>query len=247
MYIGKLGNGSDYDEGIYILLKEVIDNGIDEYIMGFGEKIVIEINNKTVTIRDYGRGIPFGKLADCVSRINTGAKYNDDVFQFSVGLNGVGTKAVNALSSKFVAASYRDGQVKIAIFEKGRIVKEVQKKEDKPNGTLIQFVPDEEIFGEYAFLDEFIEQRLWHYAYLNYGLKLYYNKKLFYSENGLKDLLKSEINNDNLYDIIYHKEDKLEYTFSQWSNNFKKSSTKRYKHKTSIIRKYKWRNNSNQV
>ena len=218
MYIGKLGNGSDYDEGIYILLKEVIDNGIDEYIMGFGEKIVIEINNKTVTIRDYGRGIPFGKLADCVSRINTGAKYNDDVFQFSVGLNGVGTKAVNALSSKFVAASYRDGQVKIAIFEKGRIVKEVQKKEDKPNGTLIQFVPDEEIFGEYAFLDEFIEQRLWHYAYLNYGLKLYYNKKLFYSENGLKDLLKSEINNDNLYDIIYHKEDKLEYTFSHTSN-----------------------------
>ena len=218
MYIGRLGDGSNYDDGIYILLKEVIDNSIDEYIMGFGKKIVVEINEKAVAIRDYGRGIPFGKLVECVSKINTGAKYNDDVFQFSVGLNGIGTKAVNALSSKFTAATFRDGKVKIAVFERGKLKSEVEKETDKQNGTLIQFTPDEEVFGKYNFLNEIIEKRMWHYAYLNGGLKLYFNNNLFYSEEGLKDLLKSEIGEEYLYDIIYHKEDKLEYAFCHSSN-----------------------------
>lgn len=218
MYIGRLGDGNNYDDGIYILLKEIIDNGIDEYIMGFGKKIIVEIKDKTVTVRDYGRGIPFGKLVECVSQINTGAKYNDDVFQFSVGLNGVGSKAVNALSSSFIVATYRDGKSKIAAFERGKLIKEVTKRDDKPNGTLVQFTPDEEIFGKYDYEDEFLEKRLWHYAYLNGGLKIYYNKKLFYSENGLKDLLVSEIENDNIYDIVHYKEDKLEYAFCHTTN-----------------------------
>jgi DNA gyrase/topoisomerase IV subunit B len=217
MYIGRLGDGSNYFDGIYILLKEVIDNCIDEYIMGYGKKILVEIKDKTVTVRDYGRGIPLGKLVECVSKINTGAKYNDDVFQFSVGLNGIGTKAVNALSSQFTVASYRDGKAKIATFEKGKLKKEVTKKIDKSNGTLIQFVPDEEIFGKYSFNPEFVEKRMWHYAYLNGGLKIYYNNNLFYSENGIKDLLQTEISGDNLYDIIHYKEEKLEYAFTHTS------------------------------
>lgn len=217
MYIGRLGDGSNYYDGIYILLKEVIDNCIDEYIMGYGKKIIIEIKDNKVTVRDYGRGIPLGKLVECVSKINTGAKYNDDVFQFSVGLNGIGTKAVNALSSQFTVASYREGKAKIATFEKGILKKEATKKTDKPDGTLIQFVPDEQIFGKYTFNEEFVEKRMWHYAYLNSGLKIYLNNKLFNSENGLKDLLQSEISGDNLYDIIYYKEDKLEYAFTHTS------------------------------
>jgi len=218
MYIGRLGDGSNYEDGIYILLKEVIDNCIDEYIMGYGNKILIEINDNTVAVRDYGRGIPPGKLVECVSVINTGAKYNDDVFQFSVGLNGVGTKAVNALSKKFIAATYRDKKVKIAVFEDGKLIKETEKAEDKPDGTLIQFIPDEKIFNKYKYEEEFIDKRLWHYAYLNEGLKIHYNKKVFYSENGLKDLLHSEINTDNLYDIVYHKEDKLQFAFCHTLN-----------------------------
>src|SRR4030042_1570274 len=217
MYIGRLGDGSNYDDGIYILLKEVIDNCIDEYIMGYGNKIVVEIKDKIVTVRDYGRGIPFGKLVECVSKINTGAKYNDDVFQFSVGLNGIGTKAFNALSSQVVAASFREGQAKLATFERGKLKSESTKKSDKPDGTLIQFVPDEKIFGKYAFNEEFIEKRMWHYAYLNSGLKIHYNNKIFYSENGLMDLLQSEITGENLYDLVYYKEDKLEYAFTHTS------------------------------
>jgi DNA gyrase subunit B/topoisomerase-4 subunit B len=213
MYVGRLGDGSNYDDGIYILMKEVIDNSIDEYIMGFGDKIIVELKDNSITVRDYGRGIPFGKLIECVSVINTGAKYNDDVFQFSVGLNGVGTKAVNALSKKFIAATYRDGKVRIAIFERGKLVTESEKKDDKPDGTLIQFSPDPEIFGKFKFEEEYIEKRLWHYAYLNSGLKIYYNKKLIESKNGIKDLLNSEVNGENLYDIIHHKEDKLEFAF----------------------------------
>ena len=214
MYIGRLGDGSNYDDGIYVLLKEVIDNSIDEYIMGFGDKIAVELKDKTITVRDYGRGIPFGKLVECVSRINTGAKYNDEVFQFSVGLNGVGTKAVNALSSKFMAASFRNGEVKIANFEKGILKSEAQKKSDKHDGTLIQFTPDTEVFGDYEFQLDFIEKRLWHYSYLNSKLKLHFNNKVFVSENGLKDLLLSEISEESLYDIVYSKEDKLEYAFT---------------------------------
>ncbi len=218
MYIGRLGDGSNYDDGIYVLLKEVIDNSIDEYIMGYGDKILIEINDKTVAIRDYGRGIPFGKLVECVSIINTGAKYNDDVFQFSVGLNGVGTKAVNALSKKFIAATYRHGKVKIARFERGVLIDEKEKSDDKPDGTLIQFIPDDEIFSKFTFNDEYIERRLWYYAYLNEGLKLYYNKKLIYSKNGLKNLLEQEVNTENLYEIVHHKEEKLEFAFSHTAN-----------------------------
>ncbi len=223
MYIGRLGDGSNYDDGIYILLKEVIDNCIDEYIMGFGKKIIVEIKDNTVTVRDYGRGIPLGKLVECVSKINTGAKYNDEVFQFSVGLNGIGTKAVNALSSQFIVASYREGKAKIATFERGILINEANKKSDKPDGTLIQFTADEEIFGKYKFNEEYIEKRMWHYAYLNGGLKLYFNNTLFYSENGLKDLLQLEISGNNLYDIIHYKEDKLEYAFthtSEYGDNY---------------------------
>ncbi|OHD27086.1 MAG: DNA topoisomerase IV [Spirochaetes bacterium GWC1_27_15] len=218
MYIGRLGDGSNFDDGIYVLLKEVIDNSIDEYIMGFGDKILIDVKDKTVTVRDFGRGIPLGKLIECVSKINTGAKYNDDVFQFSVGLNGVGTKAVNALSSKFIAASYRDGEGKVAGFEKGILKNEKNVKEEKPNGTLIQFVPDAEIFGEYSFVDEIIEKRLLHYAYLNAGLKLYYNGKLFESKNGLADLLKEEIGSEGIYEIIHCKEQKMEYAICHTTN-----------------------------
>ncbi|MBN2545065.1 MAG: type IIA DNA topoisomerase subunit B [Spirochaetes bacterium] len=220
MYIGRTGDGSNYEDGIYVLLKEVIDNSVDEYIMGFGDKIVVELEDNKINIRDFGRGIPFGKLIECVSVINTGAKYNDDVFQFSVGLNGVGTKAVNALSSKFVVASFRGGKVKIAEFKQGKLIGQVEKSTDKPDGTLIQFIPDKEIFGVYNFETEFLEKRIWHYAYLNSGLKLYLNKKVFTSPNGLKDLLKSEVNSDRLYDLVYHKEDKLEYAFCHTEDGY---------------------------
>jgi topoisomerase-4 subunit B len=213
MYIGRKGDGSSYDDGIYILLKEVIDNSIDEYIMGFGNKIVVEIKDKVVKVRDYGRGIPLGKVIDCVSQINTGAKYNDDVFQFSVGLNGVGTKAVNALSQEFIVASYRDGKGKIAKFEKGRLVAEKNVTEKKPNGTLIQFTADEDIFGKYNYNMEFVEKRMWHYAYLNAGLKIYLNKQMYESKNGLADLLESEISGESLYPVIHYKEQKFEYAF----------------------------------
>ncbi|MCG8571543.1 MAG: type IIA DNA topoisomerase subunit B [Spirochaetes bacterium] len=218
MYIGRLGDGSNYNDGIYILLKEIIDNSIDEYIMGFGKKIVIEIKKDKVIVRDYGRGIPLGKIIDCVSVINTGAKYNDEVFQFSVGLNGVGTKAVNALSSRFVVASFRDKKGKIVEFQKGKMKGEKNVEKDTPDGTHTEFTPDPEIFGRFEFRDEFLEKRIWNYAYLNAGLELLYNKQSFKSEKGLKDLLDKEIENDALYDIIYHKEEKLEYAFCHTNN-----------------------------
>ncbi len=218
MYIGRLGDGSNYDDGIYILLKEIIDNSIDEFIMGYGDKILIERNGPVITIRDYGRGIPPGKLVECVSQINTGAKYNDEVFQFSVGLNGVGTKAVNALSETFLAASFRKKECTLANFERGLLKNQTSRKEDKEDGTLIRFTPDMEIFDSYEFLDEHIEKRLWHYAYLNAGLKIYYNRKLFYSENGLLDLLKSEVQDETIYDIIHCKEDKFEFAFCHTSS-----------------------------
>ncbi|TVQ21449.1 MAG: type IIA DNA topoisomerase subunit B, partial [Spirochaetaceae bacterium] len=205
MYIGRLGDGSNLDDGIYILLKEVIDNSVDEYIMGAGSTIRIDISGSTVKVRDFGRGIPLGKVVECVSIINTGAKYNDDVFQFSVGLNGVGTKAVNALSSAFRVVAIRDGRYAEARFERGVLVSEKKGKSSEKNGTYVEFEPDEQIFGEFTFNHEFIEQRLWNYAYLNSGLSLYLGKQKFESKNGLLDLLYSEVGDDTAYPIGYHK------------------------------------------
>ncbi|MDD4082138.1 MAG: toprim domain-containing protein [Sphaerochaetaceae bacterium] len=214
MYIGRIGDGSNVNDGIYILVKEIIDNGVDEFIMNCGSRINIFIEDKHVSIRDYGRGIPHGSVIDCVSKINTGAKYNSDVFQFSVGLNGVGTKAVNALSSYFRVVSYREGKFFEAIFEKGKLINSNKGKTNEGNGTLIEFVPDEEIFSEYAFNNEYIEERLQNYAYLNTGLTLCFNKKAFKSKNGLLDLLDNQIADDSLYKIIHYKSDKLEFAFT---------------------------------
>ena len=219
MYIGRLGNGSNPDDGIYVLLKEVIDNSIDEYIMGFGKRIVIEIKDNMVKVRDYGRGIPLGKVVECVSVINTGAKYNDDVFQFSVGLNGVGTKAVNALSSHFRVVSIRDGKFQEAVFEKGKLISERKGSSSKErNGVFIEFTPDAELFGEYGYNIDFVRKRLWNYAYLNRGLTLVLDKEIFYSENGLFDLLKSEVGDDTRYGIAYFRSDRLEVAFTHTQN-----------------------------
>src|SRR5690554_2147708 len=173
MYIGKLGDGSSMDDGIYILLKEVIDNSIDEYTMGFGKQFNITIQDGSVTVRDFGRGIPLGKVVDVVSKINTGAKYDSKAFQKSVGLNGVGTKAVNALSSKFMVKSVRDGKMKMAEFSQGNLVKEYkEEKTTEENGTLVSFIPDETIFRNYKFVHEYIDNQLWNYCFLNSGLTI---------------------------------------------------------------------------
>lgn len=214
MYIGRLGDGSNMDDGIYILLKEVIDNSIDEFIMGYGKHITVEISDHMVKIRDFGRGIPLGKTVECVSVINTGAKYNDEVFQFSVGLNGVGTKAVNALSSHFRVVSHRDGKYKEAVFSKGSMISEKEGKTAQNSGTYVEFIPDEEIFGSYTFDPEFVEQRILNYAYLNAGLNLEYNGKLYRSKKGLLDLLSAEVGSQNLYDLIYYKGEHLEFSLT---------------------------------
>jgi topoisomerase-4 subunit B len=215
MYIGRLGDGSTPVDGIYVMLKEVVDNSIDEFIMGVGKKIEIRRNDKTVEVRDYGRGIPLGKLVDCVSQINTGGKYNDDVFQFSVGLNGVGTKAVNALSSSFEVKSFREGKFKQAFFERGKLKREKSGKADEPDGTFIRFTPDPEIFDDYDWREEFIEHRLRYYAYLNSGLKLSYNKETFQSRSGLKDLLADELGEAQpLYEIAHCQADRFEIAFT---------------------------------
>ena len=218
MYIGRLGDGSNLDDGIYVLLKEVIDNSVDEFIMGVGSTIRIDINGQRVRVRDFGSGIPLGKVVDCVSVINTGAKYNDDVYQFSVGLNGVGTKAVNALSSHFRVVSVRDGKYHEAIFERGQLQKERSGKTEEKNGTFVEFVPDDEIFGEYEYNDEFIEQRLWNYAYLNTGLTLYLGKSKYESRNGLRDLLYAEVGDDTLYEIQHYRGDHLELALTHTRN-----------------------------
>ncbi|MCH2170391.1 ATP-binding protein, partial [Myxococcota bacterium] len=190
MYIGRLGDGSHPLDGIYVMLKEVIDNAVDEFIMGEGKRIEITRDGNSMSVRDYGRGIPLGKLVECVSQINTGGKYNDDVFQFSVGLNGVGTKAVNALSKQFEAVSYREGRYRRAIFEQGKLQKEGKGKDaDAPSGTHIRFTPDPEIFDEIQWNEEFIAHRLRYYAYLNTGLSLHYNGQRFHSRTGLAELL----------------------------------------------------------
>jgi len=220
MYIGRLGDGSHYEDGIYVLLKEIIDNSVDEFIMDYGSRITITLNENTLRIRDYGRGIPLGKVTECVSVINTGGKFNNEVFQFSVGLNGVGTKAVNALSSHFRVVSYRDGKFFESLFEKGILVKENKGKTDERNGTLIEFTPDDDkiIFGSYKFQEEFIEERLWNYAYLNTGLTLDFNKKLFVSKNGLLDLLDKHVGSEGLYTTIHHKSPRLEFACTHTQN-----------------------------
>ncbi|HRH59900.1 MAG TPA: DNA topoisomerase IV subunit B [Chitinophagaceae bacterium] len=212
MYIGKLGDGSSPDDGIYVLLKETIDNCIDEHTMGFGKHIEITIEGKTVTVRDYGRGIPLGKVVDVVSKINTGAKYDSNVFQKSVGLNGVGTKAVNALSNYFKVESFREGKVKMAEFERGVMIKEYKEsKSDESNGTRITFIPDDGVFHNFRFITEYLENQLWNYCYLNAGLAIYLNGKKYVSKNGLLDLLQRKTNEDELrYPIIHLKGDDIE-------------------------------------
>ncbi len=218
MYIGRLGDGSHADDGIYIMLKEVIDNSVDEFIMHHGKKIEIKLDDKTVSVRDWGRGIPLGKVIECVSQINTGAKYNDDVFQFSVGLNGVGTKAVNALSSHFIVRSMRDGEFVEARFVKGVLKDKKKGKTKEPDGTYIEFTPDPEIFKKYAFRKEFINKRLWHYAYLNTGLALLFNGETIFSEHGLLDLLNSEVKEDRLYEPLHWKGKNVEFAFLHTSS-----------------------------
>lgn len=215
MYIGRLGDGSHPDDGIYVLLKEVIDNSIDEFIMDHGKRVEIKLDPDTqkVSVRDFGRGIPLGKVIDCVSQINTGAKYNDDVFQFSVGLNGVGTKAVNALSSYFYVRSHRDGEFMEAAFEQGQLQKKKKGKTKEPDGTYVEFIPDKEVFKKYCFDEEYIIKRLWNYAYLNTGLVLHFNKEKISSKNGLLDLLNKEVSTDRLYEPLHFKDKMLEFAF----------------------------------
>jgi DNA gyrase subunit B/topoisomerase-4 subunit B len=226
MYIGRIGDGSHYDDGCYILLKEVIDNAVDEFIMGAGKEIQIEIKDKAVTVRDFGRGIPLGKVVDCVSQINTGAKYNDDVFQFSVGLNGVGTKAVNALSKEFLVKSHREGQFVEAFFKQGKLKSEKKGKATDPDGTLIRFEPDPTIFKEVEFKPEHVERRLRHYSYLNSGLKLIYNTQTFQSRNGLLDLVMEDLQADNsepIYPPLHYSEKTLEFCFTHSNSRFGES------------------------
>lgn len=212
MYIGKLGDGSAYDDGIYVLLKEIVDNCIDEFVMGAGRSIEISISDHKVSVRDYGRGIPLGKVIDCVSKINTGGKYDSKAFQKSVGLNGVGTKAVNALSNNFVVQSYRDGKTKIAEFAKGELTRdEPEKDTTQRNGTAITFIPDETIFRHYRYIPEFIENMIWNYVYLNSGLTINFNGKKYFSERGLYDLLEKNTDAESLrYPIIHLKGDDIE-------------------------------------
>ncbi len=216
MYIGKLGDGTAPDDGIYVLIKEVIDNCIDEHTMGYGKQVEISIQDKTVTIRDYGRGIPLGKIVDVVSKINTGAKYDSKAFQKSVGLNGVGTKAVNALSDDFEVTAFRDGKQKSASFKRGQLIEETKEtKSSEPNGTLVVFTPDATIFKNYHFIYEYIESQLWNYCYLNAGLVIHFNDKKFVSKNGLLDLLERKTNPDELrYPIIHLKGEDIEVAVS---------------------------------
>ncbi len=220
MYIGRIGDGSHYDDGCYILLKEVVDNAIDEYIMGHGKEVHITIKDGEVSVRDFGRGIPLGKVVECVSQINTGAKYNDDVFQFSVGLNGVGTKAVNALSDTFTVKSHREGQSMVAQFVRGKLKTKRKGKTSDPNGTWISFQVDPTIFKKSAFREELVEKRLRHYSYLNAGLKLVYNGKNFISRAGLLDLLKEEIGDTHAYTPLHHQEKTFEITLTHCNGRY---------------------------
>ncbi len=216
MYIGRLGDGSGPQDGIYVMLKEVVDNGIDEFIMGAGKRIEIRRDGASLRVRDYGRGIPLGKLVDCVSQINTGGKYSDDVFQFSVGLNGVGTKAVNALSARFTVTSWREGKFRRATFERGKLKDDKAGKDtDTRDGTEVSFEPDPEIFGRFGWHEEFIADRLRYYAFLNAGLTLEYEGQRFVSQGGLADLLAHEMSGEEpLYPLVHERAERLEFAFT---------------------------------
>jgi DNA gyrase subunit B/topoisomerase-4 subunit B len=224
MYIGRLGNGSHPDDGCYILLKEIVDNAVDEYIMGYGREIRIQIEGNRVSVRDFGRGIPLGKVVDCVSTINTGAKYNDEVFQFSVGLNGVGTKAVNALSRTFLVRSHRNGEFVEAYFKQGRLRSEKQGRNPKEaDGTYIEFEPDPDMLPETAFRPEHVEHRLRHYSFLNTGLKLVYNAKTFQSRLGLLDLVLDDLRADEsepIYPPLHYTSKMLEFCFTHSNSRY---------------------------
>ncbi len=214
MYIGRLGDGSNPDDGIYVLLKETIDNSVDEFIMGHGRKVELTLAPEgRFRVRDYGRGIPLGKVVDCVSQINTGAKYNSDVFQFSVGLNGVGTKAVNALSGEFRVRSVREGRFKEARFQEGELVGELDGETEEPNGTEVEFQPSSEFFPDFQFDEKHIRRRLRNYACLNSGLALWLNGEKFLSRNGLLDLLEEKVDQEKVYPIVYSKNQHLEFAF----------------------------------
>lgn len=215
MYIGKLGDGSNSDDGIYVLLKEVLDNAIDEYMMGYGKQITVDIDGESVTVRDYGRGIPLGKVIDASSKMNTGGKYDSKAFKKSVGLNGVGIKAVNALSTRFMVQSVRDGQLKKVVFACGEIVEDCPiTMTDEPNGTLVQFTPDASIFRDFHYRDEFIVPLLKNYTFLNTGLSIYLNGKRFYSRGGLLDLLRENMTSEPLYPPIQLKGEDIEVTLT---------------------------------
>ena len=236
MYIGRIGDGSHPDDGCYVLLKEVIDNAIDEFIMGHGKEVHVGIEGNRVSVRDFGRGIPLGKVIDCVSKINTGAKYNDEVFQFSVGLNGVGTKAVNALSKDFLVRSFRDGEFAEGFFKQGKLKKEKSGKEKEPNGTFIEFEPDPEVFKKIEFRPEHVEKRLRHYSYLNTGLKIVLKmpaavsegkeatgEKIFQSRRGLMDLVLEDLQADNsepIYPPLHYTSKTLEFCFTHSNSRY---------------------------
>lgn len=211
MYIGKLGDGSSHDDGIYILIKEVIDNSIDEFAMGTGNKIEVNINEARVSIRDYGRGIPLGKVVDVSSKMNTGAKYDSKAFKKSVGLNGVGIKAVNALSSEFIIKSYRDGECKTVIFNRGEIVENLEiEASNEANGVYVEFLADEEVFGKYSYIQDYVETMLRNYVFLNSGLSIYFKEQRFFSKNGLLDLLTDNISTSYLYPIMHFRGEDIE-------------------------------------
>ena len=221
MYIGKLGDGSSHDDGIYVLLKEILDNCMDEFVMGYGKTIEISIRGSKVIVRDYGRGIPLGKVLDCVSKINTGGKYDTKAFKKAVGLNGVGTKAVNALSEYFKIQSHRDKNVKVAEFERGVVTLDSEVVEtSQRNGTKVSFIPDTNIFGKYRFLDDYIVNMVWNYVYLNPGLSIIYNGQKYYSENGLHDLLQSKVESKLTYPIIHLKGQDIEIALTHSNQKY---------------------------
>lgn len=215
MYIGKLGDGAAADDGIYILVKEVVDNCIDEFVMGNGKRVDIKVKDGKVEIRDYGRGIPLGKVVEVVSKMNTGGKYDSKAFKKSVGLNGVGTKAVNALSSLFTVYAVRDGEKKTAVFERGELLSETPiEKTDEANGTFVSFTPDDSIFKKYAFKTAYLDKMMWNYCYLNRGLSIYFNGEKYNSKDGLKDLLENNMDGDPLYPIIHLEDEDIEVAFT---------------------------------
>ncbi len=219
MYIGKLGDGSAPDDGIYVLVKEVMDNSIDEFVMGNGKKIVVKLKDNVVSVRDYGRGIPLGKVVDVVSKMNTGGKYDSKAFKKSVGLNGVGTKAVNALSTHFMVVSYRDGKGKKAVFKRGELVEESKLFDtDEKNGTYVEFVADVDVFKKYHYKKPFLEKLFWNYCYLNRGLSIYFNGERYHSKNGLKDLLQDNMDSEPLYPIIHLEGEDIEVAFTHIRN-----------------------------